>query len=151
MSLITHIGGYPVHESTLGGYRWPHKGGCIYCPSGKCVSVTDHITNFARMVPPSAPRIFFVEPSAAVQLLAEMRAGFMAIGTGPWPDADDTGDPPSTKPMGWSLPKRDPTPGIDAWAPKKKSCGAKCCKCKTFNEYAEPNQKDGSYICFECR
>ena len=26
-----------------------------------------------------------------------------------------------------------------------------CKTCNVINEYAEPNQKDGSYICFNCR
>lgn len=26
-----------------------------------------------------------------------------------------------------------------------------CTKCKTINEYAEPNQPDGTYICYGCR
>jgi len=26
-----------------------------------------------------------------------------------------------------------------------------CKKCNAKNDYAEPNQKDGSYVCFECR
>ena len=30
--------------------------------------------------------------------------------------------------------------------------GGCCCKrCGSRNEYAEPNQKDGSYFCYECR
>lgn len=30
--------------------------------------------------------------------------------------------------------------------------GAVCvCKCGMRNEYAEPNQKDGSYVCYVCR
>lgn len=29
--------------------------------------------------------------------------------------------------------------------------GMRCQKCKTFYEYAEPNQEDGSMICYSCR
>ncbi|HVI43052.1 MAG TPA: hypothetical protein VM577_20790 [Anaerovoracaceae bacterium] len=29
--------------------------------------------------------------------------------------------------------------------------GMSCRKCKDFNEYAEPNQKDGSHMCYRCR
>jgi hypothetical protein len=33
----------------------------------------------------------------------------------------------------------------------KKEDGCTCKKCKEFYPYAEPNQKDGSLICFGCR
>lgn len=33
----------------------------------------------------------------------------------------------------------------------KKSTGCICTRCKEFYEYAEPNQKDGSFKCFSCR
>jgi len=36
-------------------------------------------------------------------------------------------------------------------AEKIKSAGCFCNKCKEFYEYAEPNQKDGSFKCFSCR
>jgi hypothetical protein len=26
-----------------------------------------------------------------------------------------------------------------------------CSRCNSKNDYAEPNQKDGTYVCFECR
>lgn len=31
------------------------------------------------------------------------------------------------------------------------SAGCSCSKCKDFNEYAEANQPDGSFICYACR
>lgn len=34
---------------------------------------------------------------------------------------------------------------------KKHSGGISCKKCKEFFEYAEPNQEDGSLICWACR
>lgn len=37
--------------------------------------------------------------------------------------------------------------GID----KISNCGCVCKKCNTSNEYAAPNQDDGTYICFGCR
>lgn len=33
----------------------------------------------------------------------------------------------------------------------KKSVGCTCKKCKTFNEYAEANQPDDTFICYGCR
>lgn len=33
----------------------------------------------------------------------------------------------------------------------KKDPGCRCRKCKEFNEYAEPNQEDGSFLCYTCR
>jgi hypothetical protein len=47
--------------------------------------------------------------------------------------------------------------GIDLAVPveekrkEKKSDGCTCKKCKEFFEYAEPNQEDGSLICWACR
>jgi formylmethanofuran dehydrogenase subunit E len=35
--------------------------------------------------------------------------------------------------------------------PKKNSEGCVCKKCKELYPYAEPNQKDGSMICYSCR
>ncbi len=29
--------------------------------------------------------------------------------------------------------------------------GMNCCKCKNFFQFAEPNQDDGSLICFSCK
>jgi hypothetical protein len=34
--------------------------------------------------------------------------------------------------------------------PNKQS-GHKCSRCKIFNEYAESNQSDGTYLCYSCR
>jgi hypothetical protein len=34
---------------------------------------------------------------------------------------------------------------------KKDKSGCSCKKCKDYNEYAEPNQEDGSFICYRCR
>lgn len=34
---------------------------------------------------------------------------------------------------------------------EKKSDGCFCKKCKDFFPYAEPNQKDGTLICYSCR
>lgn len=34
---------------------------------------------------------------------------------------------------------------------KKKSDGCNCKKCKEFFPYAEPNQEDGTLICYACR
>lgn len=68
------------------------------------------------------------------------------IGTGPWPDDEDTGDPPSTQPMGVSKSMRE-----TAETKALKAAGYICDKCSEFNEYAEPNQADGTYICYRCR
>jgi hypothetical protein len=49
----------------------------------------------------------------------------------------------------------NPFIGIDWAVPveekKKKSDGCTCKKCKEFFEYAEPNQEDGTLICWACR
>lgn len=46
-------------------------------------------------------------------------------------------------------------PDIDLAVPvdkkKKDSDGCTCKKCKEFYQYAEPNQEDGSLICYGCR
>jgi hypothetical protein len=35
---------------------------------------------------------------------------------------------------------------------KKKYDGMSCASCKDFNKYiSEPNQDDGTYICYKCR
>lgn len=34
---------------------------------------------------------------------------------------------------------------------KSNSSGMSCIKCKEFNQYAEPNQKDHTYKCWSCR
>lgn len=45
--------------------------------------------------------------------------------------------------------------GIDWAVPveenENKSDGCSCKKCKEFFEYAEPNQEDGTLICWACR
>ena len=33
----------------------------------------------------------------------------------------------------------------------KTSIGCSCSSCGNFNEYAEPNQVDGTFLCFSCR
>jgi hypothetical protein len=38
----------------------------------------------------------------------------------------------------------------DTLRPKPKN-GAACTRCGEFNEYAEPNQPDGTFKCFQCR
>jgi hypothetical protein len=43
------------------------------------------------------------------------------------------------------------SPIVAPVVPQKKSEGCTCVKCKTFNPYAEPNQKDGSFKCYSCR
>lgn len=77
------------------------------------------------------------------------------IGTGPWPDDEDTGDPPSTQPMGAMQDRGMPGEGYVPTAAKsaeaKIPSGYRCKKCKTYNEYAESNQADGSYVCYGCR
>jgi len=37
--------------------------------------------------------------------------------------------------------------------PEKKADknGCVCVRCQTFNEYAEPNQDDGTFMCYACR
>lgn len=32
-----------------------------------------------------------------------------------------------------------------------KAAGMRCKSCNASNEYAEPNQNDGSYLCYDCR
>lgn len=36
-------------------------------------------------------------------------------------------------------------------AKKKDKSGCSCKKCKDFNNFAEPNQDDGTFICWSCR
>ncbi len=36
-------------------------------------------------------------------------------------------------------------------AARNKCVGYHCNRCKDFFEFAEPNQKDGSFKCFSCR
>lgn len=40
---------------------------------------------------------------------------------------------------------------LDLPETKKKSEGCSCKKCKEFYPYAEPNQLDGTLICYACR
>lgn len=40
---------------------------------------------------------------------------------------------------------------IEADEKSDNSDGCTCKKCKTFYEYAEPNQEDGTLICWACR
>jgi len=35
--------------------------------------------------------------------------------------------------------------------PEKKSEGATCKRCEEFNEFAEPNQDDDTFLCYRCR
>lgn len=40
------------------------------------------------------------------------------------------------------------------WSPsndKNAERGCVCARCNSRNEWAEPNRKDGTYVCFECR
>lgn len=142
--LIGGFEGWQVYEESSGSCQ---SGQCGCRPS-RCGSITNHL-RLMRKLYPSQYIDYYLAPAAVAKLLQEQASAIGSIGTGPWPDADDTGDPPSTKRMGWDGLQVD---GMTFTTPKKqKSCGAKCCKCKTFNEYAEPNQKDGSYICYECR
>lgn len=39
----------------------------------------------------------------------------------------------------------------DVWARRAQPSGCVCFRCNNKNEFAEPNQKDGRYLCFECR
>lgn len=50
---------------------------------------------------------------------------------------------PATYPV--NPPETPPEP------PKKKSEGCACKKCKEFYNFAEPNQDDGTLICWSCR
>ena len=51
---------------------------------------------------------------------------------------------------GWAI-----IPPVETAVPvesiKKDSAGCNCKRCREFNEYAEPNQEDGSFICYACR
>lgn len=112
-------------------------------------------------------------------LYAAIQMG-MTIGTGPWPDDQDSGDPPdsevpSTLPMGalgprgavattaaavkamkavWIGPPffggNKTTDNFDIKPPVVET-GCNCAKCNEFNEYAEPNQSNGTYVCYRCR
>lgn len=52
----------------------------------------------------------------------------------------------SSDPWGFTLT----IPSVPAIS-KEKTFGCNCKKCKEHNEYAEPNQSDGSFICYSCR
>lgn len=63
-----------------------------------------------------------------------------------------------TAPLGiwntWTTPADPQFSGIDLAAEpekKKHSDGCACKKCKEYFPYAEPNQDDGSLICYACR
>lgn len=51
---------------------------------------------------------------------------------------------------GWiPITPTSPPPPIEE--KKEKSEGCTCKKCREFFEYAEPNQDDGTMICWACR
>jgi hypothetical protein len=50
---------------------------------------------------------------------------------------------------GWYYPIAVPETPTEPTQEKSKGCH--CKKCKDFNEYAEPNCDDGTFICFACR
>lgn len=55
---------------------------------------------------------------------------------------------------GWSFGEFTFVPTADKkWEPPKDAPpgGSVCRKCHERNQYAAPNQKDGSYICYGCR
>lgn len=58
----------------------------------------------------------------------------------------------TTSPLNW-YGVVIPTSEVVQIAPTeaKKSEGASCRKCRDFNEYAEPNQEDGTFVCYSCR
>lgn len=60
--------------------------------------------------------------------------------------------PPPVQTVTWFGPNpfTDPVPAVPA-VPQKKSDGCFCKKCKEFYPYAEPNQQDGTLICYGCR
>lgn len=57
----------------------------------------------------------------------------------------------------FAIPKPpDTEPGLGNDAPTKtddsnKRTGCSCAECKAFNEYGEPNQPNGQYVCYACR
>lgn len=96
------------------------------------------------------------EPGTLFVLNRSAYNPWSAIGTGPWPDDEDTGDPddcPSTQPMGYySSPPTVPVTPKAAVSPSVSlSDGMHCKKCNEKNEYADPNQPDGTYVCYGCR
>lgn len=42
-------------------------------------------------------------------------------------------------------------PGVPEAVPEKKADGATCKRCEDFNEFAEPNQPDDTFLCYRCR
>lgn len=42
-------------------------------------------------------------------------------------------------------------PNTPTQLPPPPPTGFSCCRCQTFNEYAAPNQADGTYLCYGCR
>lgn len=53
---------------------------------------------------------------------------------------------------GWGYISTIPAPTEEAEAKKKDNRdGCDCKKCKEFYPYAEPNQEDGTLICYRCR
>lgn len=60
------------------------------------------------------------------------------------------GDPPTQPSMKAALPEAYVLSKPSHPAPKASS-GVSCKRCNSKNDFAEPNQPDGSYLCFECR
>lgn len=57
-----------------------------------------------------------------------------------------------SQPATWiSVPFITPEPAVPAVPEKKKSDGCFCKKCKEFYPYAEPNQQDGTLVCYGCK
>lgn len=53
---------------------------------------------------------------------------------------------------GWSVAYPTiPVDSIPAVAKKENKDGCNCKKCKEFYPYAEPNQDDGTLVCYSCR
>ncbi len=76
----------------------------------------------------------------------------MAQGYQPWHPpttlpslSDDDDEEPKTDPLGYC-----PTIEPPAAAPAKPE-PVVCAKCNMKNDFGEPNQSDGSYICYGCR
>lgn len=64
----------------------------------------------------------------------------------------ETSECPADK--GWGDTKfSDLPPGCNSPCSPAQACqsGMKCNRCKEFNSYGEPNQKDGTYRCYSCR
>lgn len=56
---------------------------------------------------------------------------------------------PSTQVV--TIPISTPLEAISAEQKKKDCDGCNCKKCKEYFPYAEPNQEDGTLICYACR